>query len=179
MAKRKSEQEPRGNYRFLVIVAAALFFAFIINFFFYSNTRVVGSSMVPLLNDGDWLLVDRQAYRRTGPAYGDIVVLRKPDVTDQPIVKRVVGLPEDTLEICSGVLYRNEKPANDFVRMPQSESMKKLTVPAGCYFVMGDNRARSNDSRRWKNPFVRRDEITGKALFRYFPGFLNLRRTTR
>lgn len=179
MAKRNNSKEPRGNYRFLVIIAAALFLSFLVSTFFYSNARVYGASMSPCLEDGNWIIIDRQTYRRTGPAYGDIVVFRKTDVTDQPIVKRVVGLPKDTLEIRSGILYRNGKPANDFARMPQSEYMKKLAVPAGCYFVMGDNRARSNDSRRWKNPFVRRDELTGKALFRYFPGFLNLRCTTR
>jgi signal peptidase I len=177
MAKSGYKRKPQGDYRFLIIVAVALFLAFIVNAFFYSNTRVVGNSMAPLLQENNWIIVDRRAYRQTSPAFGDIVVVYKPDVTGEPIIKRIMGLPLDTLEIRAGKFYRNGREIHDFSKMDSWETMKSVTVPKGCYFLMGDNRRASNDSRRWKNPFVRKDQIAGKVLFRYFPGYLNLRQT--
>lgn len=176
MAKSKIKHEPHGNYRFLLIVAAALFFAFIINTFFYCNTRVVGNSMSPFLKENDWIIVEKQAYKNKNPQFGEIVVLRKTDVTNENIIKRVIGLPNDTLEIKSGVVYINGKALEkDFSPIEKSENMAPIKVPNDSYFVMGDNRPFSNDSRKWKNPFVKKNEILGKAIFRYFPGYLNLR----
>lgn len=169
--KRKSE----NNYRFLLIVAAALLLAFLVNAFCFTNTRVIGASMSPFLKENDWVITDRLAYFRSMPAFGDIVVIKKPDVIDQPIVKRVIGVPRDTVEISNGRLYRNGKPViHDFAPMSKSENMKMMTVPENCYFLMGDNREASNDSRRWEKPFVKKDEILGKAVVKYFPEFVNL-----
>lgn len=176
MAKRNNSKEPRGNYRFLVIVAAALLLSFLVSTFFYSIARVYGASMSPCLEDGNWIIVDRRAYCEKGPAYGDIIVIKKPDVTGQPIIKRVMGLPRDTLAIRSGRLYRNGSPViHDFAAMDKSENMGEITVPSGCYFLMGDNRRVSNDSRKWKKPFVQKDEIMGKAVLRFLPSFSDLR----
>lgn len=170
------KKETKGNFKFLIIVAVALVSAFLVNTFLYTNTRVIGDSMAPLLKNNDWIITDRLVYLRSDPSFGDIVVIHKKDVLDQPIVKRVIGVPLDTLEIEAGKLYRNHKLVqNDFAAMDKSENMKKITVPKNCYFLMGDNRKVSNDSRRWKNPFVRRDELIGKAVFKYFPKFINLR----
>lgn len=170
------KKETKGNFKFLIIVAVALVSAFLVNTFLYTNTRVIGDSMAPLLKDNDWIITDRLVYLRSNPSLDDIVVIHKKDVFDQPIVKRVIGVPLDTLEIKAGKLYRNHKLVqNDFAAMDKSENMKKITVPKNCYFLMGDNRKVSNDSRRWKNPFVRRDELIGKAVFKYFPKFINLR----
>lgn len=169
--KRKSE----NNYRFLLIVAAALILAFLVNTFCFTNTRVIGASMSPFLKENDWVITDRLAYFRSAPAFGDIVVIKKPDVIDQPIVKRVIGVSLDTIEIRDGRLYRNGKPVvHDFSPMNKSENMKTVKVPENCYFLLGDNREASNDSRKWKNPFVKRNEILGKAVLKYFPKFVNL-----
>lgn len=175
MGKISKKKKPENNYRFLLIVAAALVLAFLVNTFCFANTRVIGASMSPFLEENDWVITDRLVYFRSAPAFGDIVVIRKPDVIDQPIVKRVIGVPLDTVEIRNGRLYRNGKPVvHDFASMNKSENMKMIKVPENCYFLMGDNRGVSNDSRRWKKPFVRRDQILGKAVLKYFPELISL-----
>lgn len=175
MEKISKKEKSDNNYRFLLLVAAALVLALLVNTFCFTNTRVIGASMSPFLKENDWVITDRLAYFRSAPAFGDIIVIKKPDVIDQPIVKRVIGVPLDTVEIRDGRLYRNGKPVvHDFAPMNKSENMKLVKVPENCYFLLGDNREASNDSRKWKNPFVKRNEILGKAVLKYFPKFVNL-----
>lgn len=176
MEKNNKKENQKNNFRFLIVVAAALIFACLINAFCFTNTRVIGGSMEPFLKGNDWIITDRLIYLRSAPSFGDVVVIRKPDVFDQPIVKRVIGTPSDCIEIKAGRLFRNGRAVeNDFGSMEKSEDMKKIAVPPDCYFLMGDNRKVSNDSRRWKHPFVRREEIMGKAVLKYFPEFVILR----
>lgn len=175
MAKSKPQTEPRGNYRFLVLVAAALFFAFLFTTFCFSITMVVGQSMEPLLHEHDWVVVDHRASEKSAILLGDIIVLKKPDVTHQLIIKRVAGLPGDVMEVRAGILYRNRTPVpGGSVNVDRQETMRAVTVPPKCFFVTGDNRRFSNDSRKWQQPFVKQEEVVGKALCRCFPTYRNL-----
>lgn len=132
--------------------------------------------MSPTLNGNDWVITDRRYYLHSDPKFGDIVVIYKKDVTNEPIVKRIIGTPTDSVEIRDGQLYINDKLlAGDFAQMDKNENMKKVTVPQNCYFLMGDNRKVSNDSRKWTNPFVTREEIIGKVSFEYFPKFVKMK----
>lgn len=160
----------KGNFRFLSIIFTALLIALLLNTFVVSNTRIIGESMSPLLNQNDWVIVNRLAFLNCDPTFGDVVVLKKSDITNETIIKRIIGTPLDTVEIKNGRLYLNGNLVeNDFAQMHENENMSIITVPKNCYFVMGDNTSESNDSRKWTNPFVKNDEIIGKAIFKYFP----------
>jgi signal peptidase I len=136
----------------------------------------VGSgSMVPTLKVWDRVLINKLAYDLEEPQRGDIVLLEDPAGGEDPLIKRVVGLPGDTLEIRNGALFVNGEPTNEpylhrkpCVRgMPKTCSFGPVRVPENLYFVMGDNRANSGDSRFF-GPVPEKDLI-GEALFRFWP----------
>ena len=101
-----------------------------------------------------------------------IVIFRYPDDESQLFIKRIIGLPGETVEIIDGKIYidGSSQPLQDVnTKETPLGSFGPFKVPENCYFVMGDNRNNSLDSRYWKNTYVRRDEILGKAIFRYWP----------
>ena len=134
--------------------------------------RVDGSSMNPGLLDGERVLISSLPYR---PAYGDVVVVDSDIEYGKPLVKRVIGLPGDTIDIDfgSGVVYRNGQALDEpYTAEPtylKEEKDFPLTVPAGSLFVMGDNRNHSLDSRSTEIGFIDERDILGKALFRIMP----------
>lgn len=118
----------------------------------------------------DWLIVSQLPYRDSSPERGDIVILARDSLTDGQIVKRIVALPGETIEIVNGVVYINDERLDDrFSVFNENDNLPKMTVESDCYFVLGDNREHSNDSRHWDNPFLKKDEIRGKVIFRIFP----------
>jgi signal peptidase I len=136
----------------------------------------VGSeSMVPTLHVWDRLLINKLAYDIEGPERGDIVLFRDPEGGEEPLIKRVVGLPGDEIAVRGGKLLLNGKPQKESyvahktcIRyQPKTCSFGPVTVPEGHVFVMGDNRARSYDSRFF-GP-VPDDSLIGEALFRFWP----------
>lgn len=141
------------------------------------TVRVVGHSMDPTLADGDLVLLNRVGYRLHPPERGDIVILHDPFDPAQDFVKRVVGLPGDRLLIRAGYLYVNgarvSEPyvANPWVLTtnwpPFPTEADGETVPPGNYFVLGDNRDNSGDSRLFG--YVTTREIVGKAIARLLP----------
>ncbi len=155
-----------------MLISAASIAAFAVNCFIASVVRIVGNSMQPVLNKNDWVLVSRLPFE---PECGDIVIFRKPDVSDETIVKRIIGVPYDTVEIKNGIVYINGNRTEDgFLSLSENDNMEEITVDEGCYFVLGDNRAESYDSRKWENPLVNREEIKGKVIVRLFPGIRRL-----
>ena len=162
----------KNSYRSVFIIVAAVSAALAVDHFIFSAVRIVGNSMQPTLEKNDWVLVSRLPFE---PAYGDIVVFRKKDVSDETIVKRIIGIPGDTVEIKNGVIYINgEKKENDFSLISDEYNMEQITVDSDGYFVMGDNRAESNDSRKWADPLVRFEEIKGKVIVSFFPDIRKL-----
>jgi signal peptidase I len=105
------------------------------------------------------------------PQRFDIIIFRYPDNEKELYIKRLIGLPGETVEIFEGKVYINgaEVPLpDDFIEEPMYGSFGPYQVPENCYFMLGDNRNNSKDSRFWDNPYVTFDQIVGKALFRYF-----------
>ncbi|UUZ97758.1 signal peptidase I [Paenibacillus sp. P25] len=104
--------------------------------------------------------------------FGDIVVFYPPlpGHENERYIKRLIGLPGDTIEIKDGALYRNgQKVDEPYVKEPMNYTYGPVTVPANQYFFLGDNRNESLDSHMWPTPFVDKSKIVGKAMFRYYP----------
>jgi len=156
-------------------IVFAVVFALLITQFVIVNAKVPTGSMMDNIMPNDRLVAFRLAYLRSGPQRFDIVVFRYPDDRTQLFVKRVIGLPGETVTIKAGKVYINDSavPLDDsFVREPPNpDDFGPVTVPPGSYFMMGDNRNNSLDSRAWTNKYVVRSDVLGKVLFRYFPSF--------
>lgn len=158
---------PRTVRRATLILGVALLLAAVFN---VHSFVVSGESMSPTLESGQWLLVERLQYRFREPRPGEVVVLRLRSedwffaaVGGGRYVKRVVAGPGDIVQITGGQVYVNGSPlAEPYVTEPASQDMAPVTVPPGRYFLLGDNRNRTQDSRTW-GPLPR-DRITGKVL---------------
>lgn len=154
-----------------ILIAGAL--ACIIHFFMFMKAGVVSGSMLDTLQVGDVYIGNRMSYWFSGPDRGDIIFFDYPDDETQVFVKRVIGLPGETLEIKDGLVYINgcETPLDEpYLREePKKQDYGPIEIPEGCYFVMGDNRNHSHDSRGWNNTFVTEDKILAKAFFRLWP----------
>jgi signal peptidase I len=143
--------------------------AFII-IFLYQPVRVEGTSMLPVLEDQDRLFINKMAYRVGEIHRGDVVVFQYPRDHEKSYIKRVIALPGDDLRIDHGQVYVNGQAiAETYVpkRFADDRSQPEMSVPAHEYFVMGDHRSISSDSRDF-GP-VERELIYGKAAFVYWP----------
>ncbi|MBQ9030851.1 MAG: signal peptidase I [Parasporobacterium sp.] len=151
----------------VIAVAAALF----INFVIIINSVVPSGSMESTIMTNSRMMGLRVTYWFSDPQQGDIIVFKYPDDTSQNFVKRVIGTPGDIVEIKGGVTYVNGEVLDEpyLNETPKNKDYGPYEVPEGCYFVMGDNRNNSHDSRFWKNTFVPRNYVLGKALFCYWP----------
>lgn len=149
-----------------IVIAVAL--AFIIKAFLFDFVLVQGTSMVPTLQDGERLIINKIGYRISEPDYGDIVVLKHADHVDY--VKRVIGKAGDTVEIRNRVVYRNGSALDEpYINTGDYDDFSSVTVPEGSYFVLGDNRPVSLDSRYDSVGFIKRKDIIGKVFFRFWP----------
>lgn len=174
--KKKSIFREYGEALLIALVLALVIRTFIVQAF-----KIPSESMLETLQVGDHLLVNKFLYgvkwpftnayivRGADPEYGDIIVFEYPKEPALDYIKRIVGLPGDVVEMRNKQFYRNGKPLNEaFIRHndagriePLRDNFGPLTVPADKYFVMGDNRDNSQDSRFWG--FVERPAIRGKA----------------
>src|SRR4051794_3058881 len=143
--------------------------AFIVTFLF-EVAHAQSQAMLPTLANGDQLVVDKLAYRIGDPQIGDIVMLRYPLRPEKFLVKRVIAGEGDQVRIADGKVYRNDELMDDsFVRQEfkSHDNWGPQVVPEGYYFVMGDHRNNSSDSRHWG--FVPKKYITGKVQLRWGP----------
>jgi signal peptidase I len=154
---------------FKTLASAAVYATLIVTFGF-QVARVEGQSMAPTLEDQDRLIVNKFAYRLHEPQLGDIVMLYYPADPDKSFVKRVIAEPGDQVRIVDGRVYRNEVPLEDDY-VPQEfrshDDWGPEVIPEGYYFVMGDHRNNSSDSRHWR--FVPKKYIIGKVQLRWWP----------
>jgi signal peptidase I len=138
--------------------------------FLYQPVRVEGTSMLPRLVDQDRLFINKFVYHFSAIEHGDVVVFRYPRDTRKSYIKRIIAVPGDQLRIDRGRVYVNEKLMSE-PYIPQEfrdvRSLDAMVVPEDEYFVMGDHRSISSDSREF-GP-VKRDLIYGKAAFVYWP----------
>lgn len=164
-------------FSYLKILAAAAVIALLINNFVIINANIPTGSMIHTINKGDRLIGFRLAYVFSSPKRGDIIIFKYPDDTTQMFVKRVIGLPGDVVEIkreADGTkVYVNGTLLNEPYLHEEMYTDKDYTfiVPSDCYFVMGDNRNDSKDSRYWINTYVPRDYILARAVFKYYSEF--------
>ena len=160
-------RELRGWGRDLCI---ALGLALVIIIFLYQPVKVEGTSMSPLLSDQERIFINKFVYHFEPIERGDVVVFWYPRDLSKSFIKRVVGLPGDTVEIRDGHVYINEQEMSEpYVPASYMDGLSypPLKIPPDKYFVMGDHRDSSNDSRMF-GP-VARQYIYGKAVFAYWP----------
>lgn len=129
---------------------------------------VIGSSMKPNFEPGQRLLVSKVAYRFGEPQRGEVIVFRPLDNEDTDYIKRVIALPNDTVEIKEGTVYINNVALDEpYIKAPPNYTLHQTKIPANEYFVLGDNRNNSNDSYDWGT--VPRQNIVGKAWLSVWP----------
>ena len=160
-------------WEYIKMIIFVVVVVLIVNNFLLINARVPSESMEKTIMTGARFFGNRLAYLFEDPERFDIVVFKYPDDESQLFVKRVIGLPGETVEIKDGKVYINgsETPLDDsFTPETPTGDYGPYVVPDGSYFMLGDNRNHSGDSRFWKQPYVEKEKIVGKAIFRYFPG---------
>jgi signal peptidase I len=133
-----------------------------------ARIRVDGTSMEPTLHHGQFVLVNKLAYKFGDPQMGDVIVFHYPRDPDQEYIKRVIGLPGDTVEIINGQVYVNDQLIDEpYIAASPNYGPNNWYVPADSLFVLGDNRNNSSDSHSWGS--VPTEYVVGKALVVYWP----------
>lgn len=178
----KSRKKQDANDRVLIrdeiiswiqIVVIAALVAFILNTFIIANSRVPSASMENTIMTGDRVIGSRLSYMFSEPKRGDIIIFRFPDNEEIFFVKRIIGVPNDIVDIKDGKVYLNnsdtplEEPYILEEMIPEDDM--HFEVPEDSYFCLGDNRNNSADARRWRKTYVHRSKIIAKVIFRYFP----------
>ena len=149
-------------------VLPAIVIAVLINLFLAQATRVYGSSMEPNLSTDQRLVVEKVSYRLHLPKRGDIVVLRVPERGPELLIKRVIALPGEEIEVREGQVYVDSVPLDEpYITQPTRGQYGPLKVPQDYVFVMGDNRGASNDSRAFGPVPIGR--LVGRAWVSYWP----------
>jgi len=157
-----------------VVAFAIAIFLFIYKILLIPH-KIKGESMQPNYTDGEFILTDRITYRFNPPKRGDVIVFKAPINEEDDYIKRIIGLPGETVSIKNGNVYINGKKleenylpstlyTNGGLCLPKG---KEIGVPQDHFFVLGDNRPYSSDSRTWG--FVPRQNIIGKAWLAYWP----------
>ncbi|MGD1953158.1 MAG: signal peptidase I [Leptolyngbyaceae cyanobacterium] len=157
------------------LVGISIAIAVIIRLFIAEPRFIPSNSMDPTLHIGDRLLIEKVSYRFHTPHRGDIVVFEPPPQLqaigyrrEQAFIKRVIGLPGDTLVVQQGQVYRNDQPLDEpYILTSPNYEMAPVTVPKNALFVMGDNRNDSNDGHIWG--FLPIENIIGHATLRFWP----------
>src|SRR3989344_2365461 len=163
---------------FFLDVLEVVVFAIGIFFFVYllimRPHKIKGQSMHPNFPDGEYLLTQKVSYYTGEPQRGDVVVFKPPISDEDEFIKRIIGLPGDKISVTDGEVYLNGKLLNENylnqIRTSNGSFLgegKEFAIPDGQYFVLGDNRPHSSDSRAW-GPITKKD-ISGKAWLIYWP----------
>jgi len=155
----------------LSTLLTAILIAVVIKTFILDNRIIPSGSMLPTIQIGDMVLVNKMAYYWGTPERGDIIVFTPPaEVGDQDLIKRVIALPGETVEVRDGQVWIDGQPMGEsYLNEAPLYSFGPLTVPEGSLFVLGDNRNDSFDGHRWPQPFLAAGAVKGKAFFRYWP----------
>jgi len=157
----------------IAVIALAMFV--LMYLFLFQPHQVRGNSMYPNFHDGEYLLTDKISYRLNQPKRGEVIIFKAPKNEEYEYIKRIIGLPGDTVKIKEGKVYINDNLLKepylpeDYQTFAGSfgQEGEDISLPANQYFVLGDNRNHSSDSRDWGT--VPKENIIGKAWFRYWP----------
>lgn len=171
------EEKPsaiREIISWLLYFAVAIIAAMLIKNYLIINARVPTGSMENTILPGDRLIGNRLAYINSEAERGDIVIFSYPDNENETYVKRIIGLPGETVTIENAKIYINgsTKPLDEpYLKEEWVEETGPyiFEVPEDCYFVLGDNRNNSRDARYWTNTYVSKEKILGEAIFTYWP----------
>lgn len=155
-----------------VMAVVTCILALVVGPMVFESAIVTSNSMIPTLEMGDRIFAGKLAYKHHLPREGDIVTFRYPSETpgleEDVLVKRVIGVPGDVVEVKDGALFRNGAKLDEpYTRQPIEYSMPPVTVAKGTLFVLGDNRSESDDSHVWGLLDCRR--VTGRAAMRFWP----------
>lgn len=156
----------------VLTIAVAVLLALFLNNVVIINARIPSGSMENTIMTGDRVIGLRFAYNHSEPQRGDIIIFRFPDDETQKYVKRVIGLPGETVTIQDAKVYIDgEELQEDYLKEEWTVATGPFTfeVSEDSYLVMGDNRNNSWDARYWTNTYVTKDKILGQARFRYWP----------
>lgn len=152
------------------IVIIALVIVIPIRYFIFQPFLVKGQSMEPNFETGDYLIIDEISYRFRDPQRGEVVVFKYPQNLSQRYIKRIIGLPGETIEIKDGKVLIDNKILDEksyFPQFIQTPGNILITLNENEYFVLGDNRLASYDSRRWGS--LPREDIIGRVFIRAWP----------
>lgn len=169
----QADEQPNSRVRsvlreFVETVLLTLLIYVLVRHFLFENYRVVGHSMTPTLEDEQYLVVNKLVYRLHEPQRGDIIVFHDPRSSDRKLIKRVIGLPGEMLEIKQGQVFINEQQLDEaYLSDLGRYSVPPTPIPADQYFVLGDNRNNSSDSHNWGT--LPGNTIVGKAWLSYWP----------
>ena len=179
IVKKEEKERPAKNIKkevlsWVITFAVAFLAAFILKNYVIINAYVPTGSMENTIQGKSSLFGYRLAYVNSDPQRGDIIFFYYPDDETQKYVKRIIGLPGETVTINEGKVYidNSEVPLDEPYLKEEwirGTGPFEFVVPENCYFVMGDNRNSSHDARFWVNTYVSRDKIIGKALCVYYP----------
>lgn len=156
-----------------IVVALSIFV--VIYLFLVQPHKVIGASMDTTFHDGEYILTDKISYRFHTPTKGDVIVFKAPRNPDFDYIKRIIAIPGNTVSIKDGYVYVNEQQLNESYIKSETiilpgqylKEGQELRLGEDEYFVLGDNRSHSSDSRQWGT--VPRKDIIGRAFFRYWP----------
>ncbi|UZT05617.1 MULTISPECIES: signal peptidase I [Clostridium] len=148
-------------------ILLAIMIAIVINKVLFFNVYVPTPSMVPTINTDDKLLVTR-IHNTDKIERGDIIVFNS-DELKKRLIKRVIGLPGDHIVIHDGIININGSDIKEDYVKNNEKYDGEFFVPNEKYFFLGDNRAHSDDARLWSNPYIDKEDIEGKAIFRFYP----------
>lgn len=161
---------------FVETIITALLFFIIIYLFLFQPHQVKGNSMHPSFEDNEYLLTNKITYRFKDPQRGEVVIFKAPPKKEYDYIKRIIGLPNDTIMINDGKVYINGALLDESDYLDEniytqpgafSSEDEEIIIPANHYFVIGDNRTHSNDSREWG--YIEKEDIIGKAWLSYWP----------
>lgn len=173
--KEKKDNFLKELFEYVKMIAIVVVTVLIVNQFILINARIPSESMANTILAGDQIFGNRLAYLFDDPERYDIVIFKYPDDRSQYFIKRVIGLPGETVTIVDGDVYvttaEGEEILVDDSFLPEDAngSYGPYEVPEDSYFMLGDNRNWSKDSRFWNNTYVPEDDILGKAVLRYWP----------
>ncbi|MCR5650367.1 MAG: signal peptidase I [Lachnospiraceae bacterium] len=158
------------------VIVAALAISFAVNTFLIVNATVPSSSMERTIMAHDRIIGSRLSYLFGDPERGDIIIFKNPDNEEILYIKRLIGMPGETVEIYDGRVFIDGSPLYEpYLEVTTLGEFGPYKVPEGSYFMMGDNRNDSADSRYWTHTYLSREGIVGKAQFRYWPRIKRLK----